>query len=141
MNQFKIRGTAVRKLRTWRESLIERLTTDPRRASGYLQAALEDYQIHGEAAVFLLALQTVIESRGGISKLAKQTGIQPKSVSEALNRDVLPQIDLLVPILNTLGCRLSIQSWDSSNTNCEVSAEHSSTAPIESQTISDGARS
>ena len=62
----------MRKLRTWREYLINRLASNRERASGYLQAALEDYQIHGEPAVFLLALQTVIESQGGISALAKQ---------------------------------------------------------------------
>ena len=121
----------MRKLRTWREYLIERLAADPGRASGYLQAALEDYQTHGEAAVFLLALQTVIESRGGISKLAKQIDIQPQTLSEILASDVLPQIDLLTTILNTLGCQLSIQPWDSSNTNCEVTAGHSSATPIE----------
>ena len=112
----------MRKLRTWREYLIEQLTADPGRASGYLQAALEDYQIHGDAAVFLLALQTVIESRGGISKFAKQVGIQPKSLSEILTSDAVPQINLLIPILNTLGCQLSIQPWDSSDANCEVTA-------------------
>ena len=46
----------MRKLRTWREYLISWLASNRERASGYLQAALEDYQIHGEPAVFLLAL-------------------------------------------------------------------------------------
>ena len=131
----------MRKLRTWREYLIEQLTADPGRASGYLQAALEDYQIRGDAAVFLLALQTVIESRGGISKLAKQIDIQPQTLSEILTSDAVPQINLLTPILNTLGCQLSIQPWDSSGANCEIPLEHSSTALIESQTISEGTTS
>ena len=120
----------MRKLRTWREYLIEQLTVDPGRARGYLQAALEDYQIHGEAAVFLLALQTIIESQGGIDKLAKQVGVQPESISEMLTSNIFPQIDLLSPILNTFGCQLSIQPQDSSNANREVPAPPS-TASIE----------
>ena len=65
----------MKKLRTWREYLIKRLAADSNKASGYLQAVLEDCQNHGDPAVFLLALQTVVESQGGISELAHQTGI------------------------------------------------------------------
>ncbi len=42
----------MKKLRTWREYLINRLASDQERASGYLQAALEESQIQGEPAVF-----------------------------------------------------------------------------------------
>ena len=60
------------KYRTWREYLIKRLTSHPERAGGYLQAAFEEYQIHRDPAVFQLALQTVVESRGGITELSKK---------------------------------------------------------------------
>ena len=121
----------MKKLRTWREYLIKRLAADRGRASGYLQAALEDYQNHGDAAVFLLALQTVVESQGGISEIAKQTDTNPETLSEMFTSDVLPQIGTLTTVLKALGCQISIQSIDTENVDTETAPEDSFIAPIE----------
>ena len=51
----------MRKMRTWRECLIERVA-DLERAIGYLRAILDDYQIYRERTVVLRALQTVVEA-------------------------------------------------------------------------------
>lgn len=122
----------MKKLRTWREYLIKRLATDPSKASGYLQASLEDYQIYGNAAVFLLALQTVIESQGGISKLSKQIEMPQQTILEILNSDELPRVEILTAILNTLGCQISILPIDSTITGLEIVPEDSPIAPTES---------
>ena len=121
----------MKKLRTWREYLIKRLAADRGRASRYLQAALEDYQNHGDAAIFLLALQTVVESQGGISEIAKQIDTNPETLSEMLVSDVLPQIGTLTAVLNTLGCQISIQSIDTKKADIETVPEDSFIAPIE----------
>ena len=121
----------MKKLRTWREYLIKRLAADRGRASGYLQAALEDYQNHGDAAVFLLALQTVVESQGGISEIAKQIDINPETLSEMLVSEVLPPIGTLTTVLNALGCQISIQSIDTKNADIETVPKDSFIAPIE----------
>ena len=121
----------MKKLRTWREYLIKRLAADRGRASGYLQAALEDYQIHGNAAVFLLALQTVIESQGGISEIAKQTDTNPETLSELLINDDLPRIDMLLPLLDALGCQISIQPIDAEKADTKTSPKDSLTPPVE----------
>ncbi len=115
----------MRKLRTWREYLINRLASNRERASGYLQAALEDYQIHGEPAVFLLALQTVIESQGGISALAKQIETHPQTLLEILNNNELPRVEILTVILNALGCQISIQPVESAKSNVEIAPTES----------------
>ena len=122
----------MKKLRTWREYLIKRLAADRGRASGYLQAALEDYQNHGDAAVFLLALQTVVESQGGISEIAKQIDTNPETLSEMFVSDVLPQIGTLTTVLNALGCQISIQSIDTKDADLKTVPEDSFMAPIES---------
>ncbi len=126
----------MRKLRTWREYLIDRLASNKERTSGYLQAALEEYQIHGEPAVFLLALQTVIESQGGIPALAKQIETHPQTLLEILNSNELPRVEILTAILNALGCQISIQpvefaksdvgiaSTESAHLDFEVAAEN-----------------
>ena len=121
----------MKKLRTWREYLIKRLAADRGRASGYLQAALEDYQNHGDAAVFLLALQTVVESQGGISEIAKQIDTNPETLSEMLVSEVFPPIGTLTTVLNALGCQISIQSIDTKNTDLETVPKDSFIAPIE----------
>ncbi len=115
----------MRKLRTWREYLIKRLSDDRDRTSGYLQAALEDYQINQDHAVFLLALQTVVKSHGGISELAKQTDINPETLSEMLTSDVLPEIGTLATVLNALGCQISIEPIESAKSAVEIASTES----------------
>ncbi|MXV76963.1 hypothetical protein F4083_00980 [Candidatus Poribacteria bacterium] len=98
----------MRKLRTWRECLIERLT-NRERAVGYLQAILEDYQICKSPSVVLKALQTVIEAQGGVFELAKQTDMDPQHLGKMLSEEDIPLIDRLGTVLKVLGYQLSIQ--------------------------------
>lgn len=118
----------MRKLRTWREYLIKRLSDDRDRASGYLQAALEDYERNQDPVVFLLALQTVVESHGGISEIAKQIDINPETLSEMLTSDVLPEVGTLATVLNALGCQISIEPIESAKSAVEI-------APTESMPV------
>lgn len=99
----------MRKLRTWRAYLTERFAADQEAAIRYLTFSLEEYQVDGDTPLLLLALQTIVESQGGISVLAKKTGIDSESLSDTLSSDEAPRIDTLVTILNALGCRLSIE--------------------------------
>ena len=99
----------MRKLRKWRDVLIEELTADHDAAIGFLQAVLEDYQIYGDPAALVSALRAVIDAQGGISELAKQTGMDPQTLLEVLSCETAPRVDMLVTILTALGCRLSIE--------------------------------
>lgn len=98
----------MRKLRTWRECLIERVA-NRERAIGYLQAILEDYQIYKSPTVVLRALQTVVESQGGVFELAKQADMDPQVLSKMLSDKDIPLIDRLGCVLKVLGYQLSIQ--------------------------------
>ena len=100
----------MRKLRTWRAYLTERFAANQEEAIRYLKFSLEEYQVDGDTPLLLLALRTVVESQGGISVLAKKTGIAPESLSDILSSDEAPRIDALVTILNALGSRLSVES-------------------------------
>lgn len=99
----------MKELRTWTEYLIERFATDKEEAIGFLHAVMEEYQIHGNPAAVIGALDTVVESRGGISELAKKTDIDPQVISEILSSTEAPRIDALRIILNAFGCQLSIE--------------------------------
>ena len=99
----------MRKLRKWRDVLIEELTADHEAAIGFLQAVLEDYQIYGDPAALVSALRAVIDAQSGISELAKRTGMDPQTLLEVLSCEAAPRVDMLVTILTALGCRLSIE--------------------------------
>ena len=66
--------------RSYRSDLLETLK-DPGEAAEYLSAALED----GEAEVFLLALRDVVDSYGGISKLAASSGLNRENLYRMLS--------------------------------------------------------
>ena len=118
----------MRKLRTLHEFLMEQLA-DREGAIAYLQATLEEYQVDKATDFFLDEIQTVVEAQGGILKFAKQMGIEPQVLSEVLSSDDAPRIDMLNTIFHTLGCRLSIEPLQ--KTNSEADKDYS-VAPRES---------
>jgi DNA-binding phage protein len=125
----------MRKMRTWRECLIERIA-DPERAIGYLQAILDDYQMYRERTVVLRALQTVVKAQGGISKLAKQIDMDPQLLSKVLSNEDTPLIDALGIVLKALGYQLSIAPLACENANLEadtLQTAHLTEVPTASQ--------
>ena len=111
----------MRKMRTLREYLIERLA-DRERAMGYLQAILDDYYIYGGAAVVKDALDTIVEAQGGVSKVAKQVDMDPQLLSKFLSSEDTPLIDALGIVLKALGYQLSIKPLEYENSNLETDA-------------------
>lgn len=105
----------MRKLRKWRDVLIEDLAADRDAAIGFLQAVLADYQIYGDPAALMSALKAVIDAQGGVSELAKRTGMDTQMFLEVLSCEAAPRVDILVTILTALGCRLSIQPLENEN--------------------------
>ena len=110
----------MRKLRTWREVLIEQLAADWEAAIDYLQVTVEDYQVDGDTSLFMLGLWTFVESQGGVAEVAKKTGIAPESLSKILSSNAPPRIDILVTILNAFGWRLSIEPLEDVSPNLEI---------------------
>jgi DNA-binding phage protein len=113
----------MREYRTWEEILIERFTSDWEEAIGYLDVALEEYQVDRDARLFFVALRTVIESQIGIAEVAKQAGIEVQCLSNMLTSEETPRLDILTTILSALGCRLSIQPLEGAESNVENAAE------------------
>ena len=99
----------MRKYRKWRDILIEQLAADPPAAIGFLQAVMEDYQVFGNSAAVVSAVQAVVESQDGIEEVAKRTAIAPETLSKILSSEEAPHLDTFVTILKALGCRLSIE--------------------------------
>ena len=102
----------MRKLRTWREYVIEQLAKDWDAALDYIQFAMAEYQVDRDTEVFLLALYTFVESQGGVEELAKRTGINTETLSKILSSERAPRVDMLGTILKATGCQLSIESLE-----------------------------
>lgn len=117
----------MRKMGIWRDYLIEKLA-DRERAIGYLQAILDDYYIYGGAAVVRRALETVVKAQGGVSKLAKQSDIDPQVISKGLSGEETPLIDALGIVLKALGYQLSIAPLKTEAANLEIDTLQ--TAPV-----------
>ncbi|RKU19703.1 hypothetical protein C6503_07260 [Candidatus Poribacteria bacterium] len=116
--------------RTWHAFLIEQLAEEES-VSGYLDAVIEEYQVHKNLAIIQLALQYVVEAKGGISALAKKIDIEPHLLSEVSDSTKTPKIDPLSTVLNALGCQLSIAPLSSTNLQLEDTTEDSSVASPE----------
>ena len=103
---------------TWHAFLVEQLAEEEN-PGGFLDAVIEEYQIHGNLATIQLALQYVVEAQGGISKLAQKIDIEPCLLSEVLDSTKTPKIDTLSTVLNAFGCQLSIAPVSTTNLHLE----------------------
>jgi probable addiction module antidote protein len=97
-------GAQMAKSKSYQTSLQKSLK-DPNEAIEYLNAALEEK----EPEVFLLALRDVVDSYGGISKLAASTLLNRENLYRMLSTKGNPEFFSLLNILNTLGFRLAVQ--------------------------------
>lgn len=88
---------------SYQDYLIESLK-DPVEAAGYLNAALEG----GDINVFLLALQNVIQARGGISAIAAKTSKSRTSLYKTLSENGNPYLKNANDLLHAMGMRLSV---------------------------------
>ena len=87
---------------------VQELVTDSSEATAYLTAALEDYEIDGNLQAFLKAIRTVVDARGGITKLSEKTNLNRQHLYKSLSEDGNPTIKTLDAILHALGLRLTI---------------------------------
>ena len=95
---------AMAKSRNYRSDLLEALK-NPDEAAEYLNAALED----GEPEVFLLALRDVVDSYGGMSKLATSTSLNRENLYRMLSSKGNPEFFSLCSVLSTVGFRLGVE--------------------------------
>ena len=92
------------KSKTYQSNLLESLK-DPTEAVEYLNAALED----GEPEVFLLALRDVVDSYGGMGKLAASTSLNRENLYRMLSTKGNPEFFSLSTVLGAVGFRLAVE--------------------------------
>lgn len=83
-------------------------------AADYLETAadqadiLSDAVATGDVHYISYALGAVARARGGIAKLARETGLNRPSLHEALSEHGNPTLDTLLKVTKALGLRLRI---------------------------------
>lgn len=97
-----------KKMRSYKEVIKEHVS-DPVEAYEYLKASMELYEEDGDLDAFLVAIKTVAEANGGISKLAKQTNLNRQHLYRSLSQNGNPTIRTLESVLHALGLKLSIE--------------------------------
>jgi len=90
--------------RSYQESLTQRLR-DPEEAAAYLDAALEE----GDRSAFLVAIRNVIDARGGMTRMARQTGLNRENLYRVSSERGNPEIRSLEKLLKGLGLRLAVE--------------------------------
>src|SRR3972149_767380 len=92
------------KSRSYQSNLLEALK-DPNEAVEYLNAALED----GEPEVFLLALRDVVDTYGGMGKLAASTSLNRENLYRMLSTKGNPEFFSLSTVLDAIGFGLAVK--------------------------------
>ena len=70
----------------------------------YIDAALED----GNKEILLEALRNIAKAKGGMTSLAKETGLNRESLYKTLSESGNPKYETLTVIIKALGFRLSV---------------------------------
>ena len=84
---------------------LDEVLTDPREASEYLNAALEDE----EPEVFLLALKDVARAQGGRGEVARRCKLNRENLYRMLSRSGNPRLRGLEALLGACGLRIRVE--------------------------------
>lgn len=87
------------------DELMESLK-DPKEASAYLQAAL----LEGDADSLLIAMHTLARAKGGLSLLAKKTGIHRVHLYKMLGKGGNPSFKNMIVVLEALGVKVDFSA-------------------------------
>ena len=84
--------------------MLERLK-DPQEAQSYLNYCLRE----GELWDVLTALRKIAEAQGGLSKLARETGLSRVNLYSALSEEGNPRFDSIAKVLRSLGLQVTVE--------------------------------
>ncbi|MDL1860864.1 putative addiction module antidote protein [Betaproteobacteria bacterium PRO7] len=81
------------------------LAEKPAHAAAYLEAALET----GDPGDLMQALRDIADARGGIARLAAETGLNRETLYRTLSKRGNPQLSSLIAILRASGLKLAVE--------------------------------
>lgn len=97
------------KYRNFDDYMLEHLQ-DSQEAIAYLETALEEYENDRNMEAFLLALKRVVDAKGGVSELAKNTKLNRQNLYKVFSNKVDPRFSTINIILQSLGLKFSLKT-------------------------------
>lgn len=97
---------------------MEPIQTRPFDAADYLESAADQADLltgaldSGDAHFIAYALGAVARARGGLSKLARDTGLNRQALHSALSEDGNPTLDTVLRVLKALGLQMKIEEME-----------------------------
>lgn len=82
--------------------------TDPQSACDYIDHAFKCYEKDQDSQQLLLALKNVVDARGGLGWLAKQSQLNREHLYRMLSKRGNPRLSTLNLIMRVLDIRLSV---------------------------------
>lgn len=82
----------------------EWLRKDAKHAAAFLEAAMET----GDPGDLMAALRDIADAHGGITEIAKATGLNRETLYRTLSKKGNPNLSSLIPILQATGLRIVI---------------------------------
>ncbi len=98
----------MKKYRTYKESLIERLK-DKEYASIYLNACLEESFEAKDMGIFQLAVRDVVEASGGMGKISSKMEVSRESFYRSLSKKGTARFSTLVNAVKACGVELEFR--------------------------------
>ncbi len=89
---------------SYEEELLEELKK-PEEALAYLKISFED----DDPSIFLTALGRVAKANGGLSSLAKRTGLNRENLYRTLSAKGNPKLGNIDALLRTFGMKLTVE--------------------------------
>jgi probable addiction module antidote protein len=108
VSERTVRKTKVPASVPYEPRLKRRLAADPEQASLYLRAAMEEASKANDPGIFQLALKDVAEARGGITLLARETGLNRQHLYRIMSRAGNPSFTGLWRMLRVFDLGFSV---------------------------------
>ncbi|WP_163004108.1 addiction module antidote protein [Pseudomonas viridiflava] len=89
------------------ESVLDILREDEAFAIEYLSVALEEIDEDGGEDAFLVAIRRLIEARGGMGNLSKNTGLARPNLYRSIAAGGDPKLSTILKVLQALGVGMS----------------------------------
>lgn len=95
----------MKRYRSYKEHLIKRLQ-DPKHASAYLNAALEETFESKDPGIFQLAVRDVVEAHGGMTEIAEKVEVSRESFYRSLSKKGNPRFSTLINAIKACGLEI-----------------------------------
>ena len=95
----------MRKLKNHKEQLVERLK-DPKYASAYLKACLDESFETNDIGIFQLAVRNVVDAHGGMTKISSQMEVNRESFYRSLSENTKAKFFTLANTIKACGLEM-----------------------------------